>query len=462
MQLIKININDLKSAEYNPRKQLTPEDKEYQKIKNSIQEFGYVEPIIINKDKTIIGGHQRLSVLKDLGYNEVDCIVVDVDKTKEKALNIALNKITGEWDYSKLGDLLLELDSENYDLELTGFDDYEIENILAPVITNEIDEKKNNDIFYFDKEEIKQDIVNNWKVYNSLQEYIDNVIDIPTAKYQFNRLCQGYRDGYNISLLFNPHRLTTGTHRNEGIFYGIQSDKKYRENFARFMVDVENKVVPKCYYIKHIGLGSSNYQYVNEFQPYLARDIYLKYCKDGDKILNPCAGWDGRLIGLASCMFKNIEYVETDPSTKTFEGLLKLKDFLKLDDNFKQYNLPFEDLELKENYFDFAFTSPPYFDTEKYSDDEGQSYMRNSDYQSWRDNFLYVMIDKIMYSLKKNGKCILNVGNKRYPISDDIKKYLKEKYNVRTTLLDYSLDNSSDEAIRISEEDFILFQKKGD
>lgn len=141
MQLIKINIDDLKRADYNPRKQLTPEDKEYQKIKNSIQEFGYVEPIIINKDKTIIGGHQRLSVLKDLGYNEVDCIVVDVDKTKEKALNIALNKITGEWDLNKLGDLLLELDSENYDLELTGFDSYEIENILAPVETDEEDEE---------------------------------------------------------------------------------------------------------------------------------------------------------------------------------------------------------------------------------------------------------------------------------------------------------------------------------
>lgn len=133
MQLIKINIDELKRADYNPRKQLTPEDKEYQKIKNSIQEFGYVEPIIINKDKTIIGGHQRLSVLKDLGYNEVDCIVVDLDKTKEKALNIALNKITGDWDLNKLGDLLLELDSENYDLELTGFENYEVENILAPI-----------------------------------------------------------------------------------------------------------------------------------------------------------------------------------------------------------------------------------------------------------------------------------------------------------------------------------------
>lgn len=133
MNFIKKNINELKYANYNPRKRLKPEDKEYQKIKNSIEEFGYVEPIIINKDNTIIGGHQRLTVLKDLGYEEVDVIQIDIDKTKEKALNIALNKITGEWDYAMLGDLLLDLDSLNYDLEFTGFDLDEIEDILAPI-----------------------------------------------------------------------------------------------------------------------------------------------------------------------------------------------------------------------------------------------------------------------------------------------------------------------------------------
>lgn len=133
MNFIKKNINELKRANYNPRKKLETDDKEYQKIKKSIEEFGYVEPIIINKDNTIIGGHQRLTVLKDLGYEEVEVIQIDIDKTKEKALNIALNKITGEWDYSLLGDLLLDLDSQNYDLEITGFDLDEIEEIMAPL-----------------------------------------------------------------------------------------------------------------------------------------------------------------------------------------------------------------------------------------------------------------------------------------------------------------------------------------
>lgn len=84
MELKKQKIGDLKIATYNPRKELNEKDKEYKKIKNSIIEFGYVAPIIINADKTVISGHQRIKVLKDLGITEVECIVVDLDKTNEK------------------------------------------------------------------------------------------------------------------------------------------------------------------------------------------------------------------------------------------------------------------------------------------------------------------------------------------------------------------------------------------
>ena len=87
-----------KTAKYNPRKDLKPGDEEYQKIKRSIEEFGFVSPLVVNKDMTVIGGHQRLKVLIEMGYKEVECIVVDLEKTKEKALNIALNQIRGEWD----------------------------------------------------------------------------------------------------------------------------------------------------------------------------------------------------------------------------------------------------------------------------------------------------------------------------------------------------------------------------
>lgn len=127
------NINELLPADYNPRKELTPDDREYQKIKTSIETFGYVDPIIINKDKTIIGGHQRLNVLRDLGYTDIDVIEIDIDKTKEKALNVALNKISGEWDMDKLGLLLNELKTDNFDLDITGFDADELDGILFNV-----------------------------------------------------------------------------------------------------------------------------------------------------------------------------------------------------------------------------------------------------------------------------------------------------------------------------------------
>lgn len=109
MNIQKIKITELKPAEYNPRKDLKPEDIEYQKIKRSITEFGYVAPIIINNDMTVISGHQRLKVLEELGYNEVECVIVELNKNKEKALNIALNKISGDWDNAKLEELLAEL-----------------------------------------------------------------------------------------------------------------------------------------------------------------------------------------------------------------------------------------------------------------------------------------------------------------------------------------------------------------
>ena len=132
MQVSKIPIGQLKPAAYNPRKDLQPGDPEYEKLKRSIQEFGYVEPIVWNKRTgNIVGGHQRYKILLDIGMSEVDCVVVDLDETKEKALNLALNKIQGDWDHLKLKDLLQELDTGEIDLELTGFDMDEIEDLMT-------------------------------------------------------------------------------------------------------------------------------------------------------------------------------------------------------------------------------------------------------------------------------------------------------------------------------------------
>ena len=131
MNIEKKNVKDLLPADYNPRKDLKPGDPEYEKLKRSIEHFGYVEPVIWNeKTGRVVGGHQRLKVLTDMGITEVDVVVVDMDTEKEKALNIALNKISGEWDTEKLALVIADLQGTDFDVSLTGFDPEELEDLF--------------------------------------------------------------------------------------------------------------------------------------------------------------------------------------------------------------------------------------------------------------------------------------------------------------------------------------------
>ena len=131
----KKNTADLLPADYNPRKDLKPGDAEYEKLKRSIEQFGYVEPVIWNKTTgRVVGGHQRLKVLMDMGMTEVDCVVVEMDEDKEKALNIALNKISGEWDKDKLALLIADLQGADFDVTLTGFEPAEIDDLFKDTL----------------------------------------------------------------------------------------------------------------------------------------------------------------------------------------------------------------------------------------------------------------------------------------------------------------------------------------
>lgn len=135
MVIEKIPMEKLIPADYNPRKDLKPGDAEYEKLKRSIKEFGYVEPIIWNKTTgNVVGGHQRLKVLLADGVKEIDCVVVEFDSEKEKALNIALNKVSGEWDRDKLTALISDLQAEDFDVTITGFDLAEIDELFKDTL----------------------------------------------------------------------------------------------------------------------------------------------------------------------------------------------------------------------------------------------------------------------------------------------------------------------------------------
>lgn len=139
MLIEKKNTADLLPADYNPRKDLKPGDAEYEKLKRSIEQFGYVEPVIWNKTTgRVVGGHQRLKVLMDMGITEVECVVVEMDESQEKALNIALNKISGDWDKDKLALLIADLQGTDFDVSLTGFEPAEIDDLFKDTLKDGI------------------------------------------------------------------------------------------------------------------------------------------------------------------------------------------------------------------------------------------------------------------------------------------------------------------------------------
>jgi site-specific DNA-methyltransferase (adenine-specific) len=116
-------------APYNPRR-IDPS--QLSALRRSLRTFGAVEPVVANRATgRIVGGHQRVKAAEAEGIETLPVVWVDLDETGERQLNLALNRISGEWDEEKLGALLLELSKAGADIALTGFDDSELQKVLA-------------------------------------------------------------------------------------------------------------------------------------------------------------------------------------------------------------------------------------------------------------------------------------------------------------------------------------------
>jgi ParB-like chromosome segregation protein Spo0J len=117
----KFPVQKLKLYPENPRKMSA---REFDALVKSLENFGVVEPLVINSQYEVIGGNQRLLALRKLGIETVPVVLVELPLSKEKALNLALNRIQGEWDFTKLSSFIKDI--EEADLDLTGFEDTEL------------------------------------------------------------------------------------------------------------------------------------------------------------------------------------------------------------------------------------------------------------------------------------------------------------------------------------------------
>ena len=275
----------------------------------------------------------------------------------------------------------------------------------------------------------------------SLEEVVGQFINKTQAMEEFYKLCNGVNACKTVSLLFNPHRLSTDTEKDDlSVYESFQHDDKLSGLARLYLYNLEHGVNNAFY--NTIQRGYQNIQYVNEFPPMVARTIYQRYCKDSFDILDPCAGWGGRMIGCAS--LPNTTYTAFEPSTKTWEGLNKLGEWLKLmQPNFKYqvYHLPYEDKPDLEKKFDMALTSPPYYDTEHYSDEPTNSLNRYSTFEDWVEHFYKPLILTTVDLLKDEGVFVINVGSRKYPLEKTLYEICENNNLYCTRITDYLSGN---------------------
>nr|DAZ39501.1 MAG TPA: adenine specific DNA methyltransferase [Caudoviricetes sp.] len=226
MQIEKLKTELLIPADYNPRKDLKPGDPEYEKLKRSIEQFGYVEPVIWNKTTShVVGGHQRLKVLLDMGITEVECVVIEMNEEKEKALNIALNKISGDWDKDKLMLLIADLQGADFDVSLTGFEPAELDALFKDSLKDGIHE----DDFDVDAELQKPALTKQGDVWMLGQHRL--VCGDSTSANTFNVLMDGKLA--NLVITDPPYNVNY-----EGMAGKIKNDNMGNEAFYTFLLSV--------------------------------------------------------------------------------------------------------------------------------------------------------------------------------------------------------------------------------
>jgi len=295
------------------------------------------------------------------------------------------------------------------------------------------------------------------KIFKKLQDYDSNLVCE-------NDIFSQDMKGLSLAWQYFPHAFDVLTGKS------TKTPLKQFNNDDSFRVCL-NKVFDWC--VKHEDAKMSENRIrqglkffggingVSNFRPTVAKYIYDNYSGHG-VVWDMCAGWGGRLLGaLVSSKVK--KYIGTEPSTKTFQGLNKLaKDFLPHCKNKKIeiHNRTCEDFIQKPHSLDLCFTSPPYFDTEKYSTETTQSCLRYPTRQKWKEGFLFKTLKLCHVYLKINGYLVINIANvKTYPDLEDVMEVYCRKLGF-FFIKKYKMILSSNSGRGVKYEPVFVFKKK--
>ena len=401
-------------------------------LKRSLREFGWTMPVLVDEDGGIIAGHGRVMAAMQLGIKIVPCMVAKGwSEARKRAYVIADNQYArlGEWDHDLLKVELGDLGELGYDLSLTGFGEIELVEFMTGLAGGDASASSGQQ-----QQELTDDdrlrlnkawrpVVKKWgDIWRSARQ---NGYASPTfirealAVYFVRAQLYGYDIPRNATISYCLHRMSEvgDSFSMDDLFEkAVAGDDKL--NGLQFSVGG----LP---HFDKIFSGPAIYGHrmPQEFPALLARNLIDEFCPKGGSVLDPCHGWGGRLLGFL--LSKAGSYYGVDASEQTSAGVnemaVDLRPYAQGERSILLKCAPFEDVKLPSTKFDFALTSPPYFNTEKYSG-ERSSWRRYPTYDEWVAGFYEPMIAKVAKVLRDGGVFALQVGSQAFPLEDDAKK----------------------------------------
>lgn len=218
--------------------------------------------------------------------------------------------------------------------------------------------------------------------------------------------------GLGLAWSYFPHSWSVRCNDKKSPMDAFTDDESFKKVIRKclmFRAKYDGKLISDMYLRKILKIATG-VQGVSNFRPTAAASIYEKYAGDG-VVWDMSCGWGGRLVG-AMMSNRVKKYIGTDPSTLTFNGLCRMRDdFSYLGKEVELHCMGSETYLPQPSTLDLCFTSPPYFDTERYSTEDTQSYKKFSTYEDWLEGFWKQTMLNCKHGLKTGGHMLLNVAD---------------------------------------------------
>jgi hypothetical protein len=411
----------------------TPE--QVAQIAASMKRFGVTAPVLVDEDGVLIYGHGRRLAAMQLGYTELPVSVARGWPEEDKrAYRIADNQLarTAEWDVPVLSAELKELQLVGFDLPLLGFPELKLVEFIAGVNPNEeeqpplADETENENAERELTADEKAMMIRAWeRMAGEWLATLERQKDLSTnftrgaAAVHFLR-ARFFRTAMPAvaTLCYNPHRTSIPANSGSSLMEGVRAALNNEGDIVeRLWFVMQSK--PRLDTLLSNLLPFLSHAMPGDFPSDLARYLIDEFITEpGGRVLDPCHGWGGRMLGFLLSEHARV-YTGFDPDERTVAGVRAmfddLKDYAAGPKSASLTAEPFEDAKLPRTQFDFALTSPPYFDVEKYGG-ELSSWRRYSTFEAWVEGFYRPLIVKTAKALKPGAVFALQIGNQTYPL----------------------------------------------